>query len=112
MWGKRGGLCKNVHAANVTHFNHRKSSDVDKTLHSCETCNLRMENTGSVVDAHNKSQEHKRIQMWLRHSDSRVDGRQLAANAQAENNGKIWEPKVPKEPSQTNKRTRRGEGDK
>ena len=108
MWGKRGGLCKNVHAANVTHFNHRNSSAVDKALHLCATCNLTMENTGSVVDAHNKSQEHKRIQMWLRDSESREDGRQLAAHAAAENNGKMWVPKVPKEASQPNKRSRGG----
>jgi hypothetical protein len=60
-----------------------------------------MENTGSVVDAHNKSQEHQRIQMWLRDSESRPDGKQLAANAAKENNGKMW---VPKETSQPKKR--------
>jgi hypothetical protein len=102
MWGKRGpgGLCKNAYAANVTHYNHRLSSAVDKNLHLCETCNLTMENTGSVVDSHNKSPEHQRIHMWLRDSDSRSDGQQLAANAAKENNGKMW---VPKEPSQPKK---------
>ena len=53
-----------------------------------------MDNTITVIDAHNKSQQHKTIQMWLRDADSRPDGVELAAEAAKENNGKMWFAKV------------------
>lgn len=53
-----------------------------------------MENTSLVIEAHNKSQEHQTILMWLRDSDSRPDGRVLAAEAARKNNGTMWMQQV------------------
>jgi hypothetical protein len=59
-------------------------------MHHCERCNVDMENTPQIVNAHNKSHEHQRLISFMQNGESRPDGPLLAASTAASNEGKQW----------------------
>jgi len=68
----------------------QQQSKGGRPQHHCQLCNLHMDNTPNVVNAHNASREHLSQGMYMRDSDSRTDGARLAAATQNANTNMRW----------------------
>ena len=68
----------------------QQQSEGGRPQHHCQLCNLHMDNTPDVVNAHNTSHAHQSQRMYMRDNDSRPDGARLAAATQDANTNMKW----------------------